>query len=140
MLRCIAARLCLGWTGKDVAMLAANAEVAPPWIVVNPQAESHPSLIAALVLLTVGALLATAGFAKLYMAENAAGYPAIVLAAAGGCMLLGSAAWAVRLLQALPESKHECARYGRHMIGLTYLLLLLGLCNGVGTSILALEG
>jgi hypothetical protein len=53
---------------------------------------------------------------------------------------LGSAAWAVRLLQALPESKHECARYGRHMIGLTYLLLLLGLCNGVGTSILALEG
>jgi hypothetical protein len=121
-------------------MLAANTEVAPPWIVVDPRAESHPSLIAALVLLTLGALLATAGFAKLYMAQNAAGYPALVLAAAGGCILLGSAAWALRLLQVLPESKHECVRYGRHMIGLTYLLLLLGLCNGVGTSILALEG
>jgi hypothetical protein len=121
-------------------MLAANTEVAPSWVVVDPRAESHPSLIAALVLLTLGALLATAGFAKLYMAENAAGYPALVLAAAGGCILLGSAAWAMRLLQALPESKHESARYGRHMIGLTYLLLLLGLCNGVGTSILALEG
>jgi hypothetical protein len=102
------------------------------------QTESHPKLIAALAILTVGAGLATAGGARLYAEHN--DNLSLALVALGGFVLGAGAFWTVRLVDALPDCEHDCARYGRHMIGLTFLLVLLGLCNGVGTSTLALEG
>jgi hypothetical protein len=99
----------------------------------------QPSPVPALVSLALGALTATAGCAKLYLKDAADRYD-LALAAIGGMVVLSSACWALRRLRALPACIEDCQEYGRHMVGLTYLLLVVGLCNGVGTCILALEG
>jgi hypothetical protein len=45
-----------------------------------------------------------------------------------------------KTLQRLPPSPDDCDAYGRHLVGLTFLLLVVGLANAVGTSTLAFDG
>src|SRR5262249_46279274 len=58
----------------------------------------------------------------------------------GTAVVLGSLAVALWQVRTLPNQCDECDRYGRHLFGLTFLLLLIGLCSAVGTSTLAWSG
>jgi hypothetical protein len=63
-----------------------------------------------------------------------------VVAALAALLALVSGGCALSALGKLPSAKRDCDRYGRHMLGLSYILVVLGLCNAIGTSVLALDG
>lgn len=77
------------------------------------------------VLFAADPTLRSHGYAYLLL-----GVPALILALS----LLS------RTLQRLPPSPDDCDAYGRHLVGLTFLLLVIGLSNAVGTSTLAFDG
>jgi hypothetical protein len=97
-------------------------------------------LIASLSLLTLGSMLASVAIAKLFGADGARHQLPLVLLGIGVLINAGCVVWLLQILQRSPSAANDCERYGRHMIGLTFLLLVLGLCNAVGTSTLALDG
>lgn len=110
----------------------------------SDQTSSVPriGLSVSLSLLALGSMIATVGFARLFTAQlqNAGSTHQACLWVTWGSVLVGFAALAtLYLLWRLPNCD-DCDRYGRHMIGLSYVLLVLGACNGVGMSTLALEG
>jgi hypothetical protein len=97
-------------------------------------------LVASLSLFAFGSALASIGIAKLFAAEGARHQLSLILLALGVLVDVGCVAWLLQALQRLPTAVDDCERYGRHMLGLTFLLLVVGLCNAVGTSTLAFDG
>lgn len=96
-------------------------------------------LIASLSLLTLGSMVAAVGIAKLFIASGDRS-TAFSLIGIGASVGVGCVAWLLRALRRMPKACDDCEKYGRHMVGLTFLLLVIGLCNAVGTSSLALDG
>jgi hypothetical protein len=115
-----------------------------------PQGTASSSLTAhlfpPLVIFALGAIIAAAALGLLVGADEGQDIGvtpdprAWRLGALGA--LLGSvgAVWAMRVLRRLPAANDNCTRYGRHIVGLTFVLLVIGLCNATGMSTLALEG
>lgn len=62
------------------------------------------------------------------------------LLAIGMGVALPSCALTLWLLQQLGEARDDCTRYGRHIFGLTFAMLVVGLCNAVVASTLAIGG
>lgn len=101
-------------------------------------------MIAGLAIAAGGAMVASFGIAKAFMdvvhgARSAhCNWPEFAAAAAVVTLVGGGVA--LSALRCMPNATRDCDRYGRHMIGLTYVLVVLGLCNAIGTSVLALDG
>jgi hypothetical protein len=98
-------------------------------------------LIASFAVIALGAMLASAGIAQLFVTRGDVVSPdAFAFLAIGSIAVAASVLRALKQLRAMPPADCDCDRYGRHMIGLTFLLLVIGLSNAVGTSVLALQG
>ena len=134
---------------ESSAIVGTHVESAP-----DRGPDSRAGIVVSLGVLAAGAMLATVGFAKLYGTQlavpdapvmNDARTLAVTIALAwqyaliGSGLVLCSALATLFFLGRLPHC-NDCEKYGRHMVGLTYVLLVLGLCNGVGMSTLAQEG
>lgn len=89
--------------------------------------------------LMIGGMVACAGIGRLFVQEEG-NRLAWVLALCGGCAVLLSGVSALLVLRRLGPAKDDCARYGRHIVGLTFSLLVAGMWNSTMTSTLALEG
>lgn len=105
---------------------------------VPPGARQQPELgvVLGLLAVVIGAVLTAVGVAKLLVRAPMAWDVSVL----GGCLSLAAGLWTLRRLQLMPVARDDCERYGRHLFGLTYLLLVVGLCMAVGASCLALDG
>jgi hypothetical protein len=117
---------------------------SPPRDTANSSLTAH--LFPPLVIFALGAMIAAAALGLLVGADEGQDIGVMPdprawrLGAVGA--LLGSvgAVWAMWVLRRLPAANDNCTRYGRHIVGLTFVLLVIGLCNATGMSTLALEG
>lgn len=109
-----------------------------------PQRKMSSGFIASMGLIAVGAMVASAGVASLCALGHADGASSSssgrTWIPVGTVLTLIGVFGLLYVLKRVPLATSDCERYGRHIIGLTFLLLVVGLCNGVGTSVLALEG
>lgn len=87
-----------------------------------------------------GAIVGAAGIGRLFISDREVDLWARSLLGAGALVLALSITVALRGLRELPRPADDCARYGRHIVGLTFALLVTGLCNAAGMCTLALEG
>jgi hypothetical protein len=95
-------------------------------------------LIVSMCGLAFGAMVAAAGVAKLFL--QPAPPESWLLIGGGTLVAVAGIGGALHTLRFAPEPRDDCERYGRHIVGLTFLLLVIGLCNAVGTSTLAFDG
>lgn len=95
----------------------------------------RPGLAASLGGVMLGAMCASVGIVRLMFAA----VHGAELTVLGGLLFVICTATAFRLAPA-GDTNEDCGRYGRHIAGLTFLLLLVGLCNGAAMSTMALEG
>jgi hypothetical protein len=97
-------------------------------------------LFVCLTLVALGAIVMAAGIGRLFVSDGSADLWARWLCGAGGAVLAASLLGAMTVLYRLPPAKDDCALYGRHIVGLTFVLLVTGLGNAAAMSTLALEG
>lgn len=104
----------------------------------GPEGKVQVWLIVSMCGIALGAMIVAVGVAKLFLHEPPSvswwliGVGALALTLGVGGVLHG--------VRGLPEPYDDCERYGRHIVGLTFLLLVIGLSNAVGTSTLAFDG
>lgn len=104
----------------------------------SPEGKVQVWLIISMCGIALGAMIVAVGVAKLFLHEPPSvswwliGIGALALTLGVGGVLHG--------VRGLPEPYDDCERYGRHIVGLTFLLLVIGLSNAVGTSTLAFDG
>jgi hypothetical protein len=106
----------------------------------EPQAKVRAWLFASLTGIAVGAIATAAGVGRLFVTNGDVDTWARVLVLSGGFIFIVSLLAAGRFLRQLPSTCDDCVLYGRHIVGLTFVLLVTGLCNAAGMSTLALEG
>ena len=110
----------------------------------NVFANLQTRLFTALSGVTAGALLTACAVGKLFVyrdQHDSEHYRAVALYLGAGLLfLLPSLYLTLRLLQGLRPTKDECIRYGRHIFGLTFVMLVVGLCNAAVASMLAIDG
>lgn len=105
---------------------------------VSRDGKVHVWLIVSMCGIALGAMVVAVGVAKLFLHEPPSvswwliGVGVVTLTVGIGGVLHG--------VRGLSEPYDDCERYGRHIVGLTFLLLVIGLCNAVGTSTLAFDG
>jgi hypothetical protein len=97
-------------------------------------------MLVALLGVLSGAVVAAAGSGRLFVSDQEVDIWARSLLAVGTTIFTVSTIFTLRLVRELPISRDECVIYGRHIVGLTFALLVTGLCNAAGMSALALEG
>lgn len=105
----------------------------------SERAEFRPKLVVGLALIATSAMVSAAGIAKRFLTPTPPG-PDLVWMAVSVVVLIAATGWTMLSIRTLPEPNDDCDRYGRHMLGLTFTLLVIGLCNATGTSVLALNG
>jgi hypothetical protein len=110
----------------------------------NDPPERAPSLqsgglYASLAVVLIAGMVSCSGIGRLFVREDG-DTVAWGLALGGGAVALLAGLLALRILNRLPSAKDDCTRYGRHIVGLTFVLLVAGLWNAAITSTLALEG
>lgn len=111
--------------------------------VTAPLGASAVGLSSAMTGVALGGAIASCGIARAFAAYVATGDAIsrahLLCIAAGVVVAIGGLLILLRELQRLPEADN-CGRFGRYLVGLTFLLLLLGLWNSMGTCTLALGG
>ncbi len=105
---------------------------------VRAEGEPESSFVLGLLTMALGGPTLAVGVAKLLL--PAALWWGLGLTALGCGVTSVAALSTLRSVHALPAAADDCARYGRYMIGVTYLLLVLGLCMAAGAATLALDG
>jgi hypothetical protein len=78
--------------------------------------------------------------AKIFATDPPRGFTSFAWLVVGGSICVASVAWSLKALRRVSAARDDRDRYGRHMVGLTFLLFLICLCNAVGTSSLAFSG
>ena len=99
--------------------------------------EHKLALASALGMFTAGSVLVAIGMANVFSGVVLKGLGWL---AGGSCACAAALVWSARVLRTMPPSRDDTERYGRHIVGLTFVLFIVGLCNAVGTSCLAFSG
>jgi hypothetical protein len=97
-------------------------------------------ILTALLGVLSGAVVFAAGVGRLFISEAEADVWARWMLGVGLVVFFVSTLFTMRFVRQLPTTRDDCALYGRHIVGLTFVLLVMGLCNAAGMSTLALEG
>src|SRR5579859_143440 len=97
----------------------------------KPARSVQPDLSLSLLFIAAGAIAASVGVAKTLVASEG-GAPFYVaerwLVIGAGVALVGGL-WTLVVLRRLPADCDDRDQYGRHIVGLTFLLLTIGVCN-----------
>jgi hypothetical protein len=96
----------------------------------------QPGVAASLAGVAVGGVIASVGGAKVFVGDEA--LLGCVAVALGSAIAITALWFAYRLC--FCGLQRDCDLYGRHISALTFLLLVVGLCNAAGTSTMALNG
>jgi hypothetical protein len=87
----------------------------------------------------LGAIVSAAGLGRLFISDGGPDQWARRLLGIGASVFVAGTTVSLVALRKLPPAADDCARYGRHILGLTFALLVTGLCNAAGMCALALE-